>query len=100
MTKIQRTQLEAALPEILHPDIFLKLGQHTRRETPILARFILGFGSFMCGVIGYYSEGALRLFAIEWTVMFLFLLALELFFRPVFDGISEYLAGGPKKETP
>ena len=57
-------------------------------KKPNIVRWLLGVLSIVCGVSGYYVEGAARLFFIEWTVMFAFLLGLELTLRKSFDALN------------
>jgi len=68
------------------------------RKTPILVRCVLGIASIGCAVLGFYQEGAIRLFSIEWTVMFGFLLGLELIFRKWFDDVNEMLNLGERPQ--
>jgi hypothetical protein len=62
------------------------------RNSPVFVRSLLGVASVGCAVAGFYEDGAKRLFFIEWTVMFGFLLGLELVFREWFDYVNEVLS--------
>jgi len=62
-------------------------------RSPTIARLVLALASITSGIVGYCHEGPLRLFAIEGTVMFGFLLGLELFIKQMFDRISSYFLG-------